>query len=673
MRLYPSLSPLHRRLFSRLIPSSFISLLLCSGSLQAAQVVISEIQFNPRLGQPEFVEFKNVTGTPLDMALWELSDGVDYVFPDFNAGNPQAGYLKPFETILVTDVTEATFRTAYAVPANVRVFGPYTGKLNNAGERITLSDKNGVTLASVQYDDEGQWPVIPDGTGHTLTIKNPNRKDDDYRNWTSSGNMGGTPGTANISFEDLSEPVHINEAQLNPAGTAVAWVEVHNSATSSVDLDGVFLSANPDFSDKIPLTGSVSGNSQTSLASSFPVLGNELTLYLVSASGTVLDAARFRVNTGKRNFQAFPDGGEEFFAGSISTQDAANAPIRNTDIVINEIMPDPPSDSRNGEFIELYNRGTSMVSLAGWEFASGVQFTFPSGVSIAPGDYLVVAANKSWIESVYSGITVVGDYGGNLKNEGELLRLVDASGSLVDQVHYAYQGDWPEMTKGAGSSLELVNPEVDNDLPTAWKDSDETSKSTFESYSFTSTYKDISSERIGGSTAYKELHFHLVGDAHIGVKDIQLKKNGVGTNLVPNADQMTTNTNGSTGWLAQGTHWASDFVGNEFHLKATGHGDNRANKAEIDVPNMNGGDSLTLTFDARWMSGKPRLICQTFDHSFCFPLRLPIPNNLGTPGAQNSSYEAQAPPSLGGLLHSPPVPKSTDNVRITAKISFADC
>ena len=32
-------------------------------------------------------------GLPLVMALWELSDGVDYVFPDFNAGKPQAGYL----------------------------------------------------------------------------------------------------------------------------------------------------------------------------------------------------------------------------------------------------------------------------------------------------------------------------------------------------------------------------------------------------------------------------------------------------------------------------------------------------------------------------------------------------------------------------------------------------
>ena len=85
-------------------------LFLCCVLTRAAwaeQVVFSEIMYQPPVGKPEFIEVWNITNTPLDMAKWRFSDGVNFTFPDFNAGSAQAHFLKPMERILVSAVSDA--------------------------------------------------------------------------------------------------------------------------------------------------------------------------------------------------------------------------------------------------------------------------------------------------------------------------------------------------------------------------------------------------------------------------------------------------------------------------------------------------------------------------------------------------------------------------------------
>src|SRR4029079_7674173 len=54
------------------------------------------------------------------------------------------------------------------------------------------------------------------------------------------------------------------------------------------------------------------------------------------------------------------------------------------DVVINEIMYHPASENSAEEFIELYNSSPVAIDLSGWQFTSGVSFTFPGGATIAP-------------------------------------------------------------------------------------------------------------------------------------------------------------------------------------------------------------------------------------------------------------------------------------------------
>ncbi|MDY6877179.1 MAG: CotH kinase family protein [Chloroflexota bacterium] len=140
-----------------------------------------------------------------------------------------------------------------------------------------------------------------------------------------------------------------------------------------------------------------------------------------------------------------------------------------SDIVINELQYHPLSDDHGEEYIELYNAGTTTVDLSGWEFSDGIEYTFPGGVSIPPGGYVVVGHDPATVEAVYGISGVLGPFeSGRLSNSGERVEIEDTVGSLVDEVTYDDHHPWPEAPDGDGPSLELISPAFDNDRPCSW-------------------------------------------------------------------------------------------------------------------------------------------------------------------------------------------------------------
>ncbi len=952
--------------------------------VRAEQVVFSEIMYHPAGLLPEYLEIYNHTATPLDIAQWQLRGGVDYEFPDYSASDSMLTFLKPYERILVCGVDAATLRTAYGIPATVRIFGPWTGNLNNAGERLTLKDKNGVTVCTVTFNDRGKWSPAADGAGHSLVLVNPDRRLDDWRNWTASQRRGGTPGTEAIAepetpvanpevnlsqgipfveygdvwkfhdqnqnlgtawratgyddsswsqgpglfgFENAGLPapgiqtplfndtdannlityylrksfayngslqnvalsidqilddgaiyylngqelgrdnmpsgtvdwkttasgavgdaterlnvisvpgtalvrgnnvlaveVHqinatssdavfgcrlkisapsqnnvvINEvlpgaaglgfvefynptlapinlrdyyvsddpanlakhrittdvivsaggfasvgfaesglssgstltvyltdadgvtalsgistsAALNgrsigrkPAGGAswflfadptrdapnetqsglaaalhlsevhfstsntVDWVEFYNASGSSLPLNGLFLAADRELTNKLALSGTVSAGGYASVNCNFATSDGEVTLFLVTSANTVLAARVFERTALGNSLQAFPAGANEWYGAPASSRDAANNPPRQDSIVINEIMYDPPSDEVAGEFIELFNRGATTVDVSNWRFTDGIDFTIPSGTTIPPNGFLVVAADQDWMRSTYGTIAVVGNFSGRLRNTGDLIRLVDQWGNLVDEVDYQPGGTWPNLANGGGTSMELRNPWMDNHFASAWADSNETNKAGFQHYSYSDVFRQLKAD--GGVTDYRELHFHLVGDSHVVLQNIQVRQNGIGANLIQNGDRMSTDCCSASGWLAQGTHYASTMQNGQLHILADGHGDNRPNRVEIDVTAMQPSSTYEISFDGRWVAGSSRLVAQTWDHSIATSFSLEIPPNLGTPGTMNSQFIPTPAPQVDGLLHNPAVPAAGETVTVTARITSA--
>ncbi|MEN6577041.1 MAG: lamin tail domain-containing protein, partial [Phycisphaerales bacterium] len=477
-----------------------------------------------------------------------------------------------------------------------------------------------------------------------------------------------TPGVPNVSQSTVATEIHLNEVHFD-ASQAVDWVELHNSGDGVASLDGLFLASESDLSDKVPLGGSIPAGGYASQDVVFAAPDGEVTLFLVNSTGAVLSARVFERPTLGDCLQAYPEGSSEWYACAQSTRDAANDPARSEDIVINEILYDPPSGEPSGEFVELHNRSDSAVDVSGWRFVDGLDFTIPSGTTIPPLGYLVVAADANWVLATYGDIPVVGDFAGRLSNQGEAIRLVDRWGNLADEVDYLAGGQWPNLAHGDGSSMELRNPWMDNSRASAWFDSDESNRTAFQHYRYSGTYQQLTT--YGNATDYKELHLHLVGDSHVILKNIQVRRGGTGSNLILAGNAMSTNGGSASGWLAQGTHYASYLEGGELHLISDGHGDNRPNRVEIDITGIQSGQTYEISFDARWVSGASRVIAQTWDHSIATSISLPVPSDLGTPGAANSCYIAEPAPQVDGLLHEPAVPAPGETVRVTARVTSA--
>ena len=110
----------------------------------------------------------------------------------------------PGATGLVVKEPEAFSWRYPAVPVE-KILGPYSGSLNNAGERLQLSmpgdvDESGtliyIRVDRVTYSDGShpedspdgvdRWPTTPDGDGESLTRRDSSDYGNDSDNWTAS-------------------------------------------------------------------------------------------------------------------------------------------------------------------------------------------------------------------------------------------------------------------------------------------------------------------------------------------------------------------------------------------------------------------------------------------------------------------------------------------------------
>jgi hypothetical protein len=142
------------------------------------------------------------------------------------------------------------------------------------------------------------------------------------------------------------------------------------------------------------------------------------------------------------------------------------------EVVINEVHYDPDPKTEFIEFIEVSNSGPASVELTGWQFADGVDFSFPDGTALGAGEFLLIAENSVALEARFPSIpagTALFQFDGSLSNDGERLSLVNGIGVIIDVVTYRAEFPWPIAPNGEGDSMQLINPNLDNDLGGAWR------------------------------------------------------------------------------------------------------------------------------------------------------------------------------------------------------------
>ena len=138
-------------------------------------------------------------------------------------------------------------------------------------------------------------------------------------------------------------------------------------------------------------------------------------------------------------------------------------------ITDNSKLPDgiDPAD-----WVELYNSTNESISIGWWEFKDENDdhvFTIQEDQILGPGQYLVLCKDIVAFNDHFPDIgNFAGDLGFGLSGGGELIRLFDSNGLLVDKVEYNNSSPWPTEPDGNGPTLELIHPSLDNDLGENW-------------------------------------------------------------------------------------------------------------------------------------------------------------------------------------------------------------
>ena len=479
--------------------------------VESPQLAITEINYNPidldpsddfGRGSYEFIEVQNLSSTATaDLTGARLTNGVEF---DFTTGD--VATLAPGARVLIVGNTTA-FEQRYG--GGLPVAGEFTGNLANGGELVELTGGDGSSLFSVSYGDSDPWPAFADGSGASLELIDPASvtpsNQGKYYSWQASSDLHGSPGSA--SSDRIGVVVNEVLSRTDDAGGPSDAVELHNATEAAIDIGGWFLSDDADelLKFEVPTGTSIpAGGYVVFDESDFNAVGAENGFAFDGAEGdevhlvipnaardgveSFIDSVSFGSANDLESFGRVPNATGRLAPLAINSLGSENGLPRVGPLVMTELNynPGPPSaaalavdpsiESRDLEFIEIYNPTSSAAELTNWQIRGGADYDFDTGESIAAGETLVVvpfnpenpdnAARLLAFRAHYGiddSVRVIGGYQGNLNNSSDRIQLqrpdtppIDQPGLIPglyeDEVLYDDIAPWP-AADGTGDSI----------------------------------------------------------------------------------------------------------------------------------------------------------------------------------------------------------------------------
>ncbi|MCP5525416.1 MAG: lamin tail domain-containing protein [Verrucomicrobiales bacterium] len=489
--------------------------------IQTPPVVVSALMYHPAATPNdgpydpedfEYVELTNVGETGINLLGFRLSGAVA-------AEITVDAVLAPGgRAVLVAN--SAAFEARYGT--GVTVAGVFSGRLDNAGERLLLEGPLHEPVQDFRYDDA--WHPITDGHGFPLVAVDllaPAAEWSLPEQWQAGGPYLGSPGAPATPLPGLPD-VRINEVLAHTDPPEVDSIELLNASGAPADLSGWWLTDDFGTPDKfgipagtvLPPGGFVvfteadfgSGPRGFALSST----GDEVCLFSADASGQptgfvrrfAFGASANGVSLGRQRSSQ----GEETLAAEWSPSlGEPNWGPRIGPVVISEVMyqPAPVFGSENNardEYVELCNITTASQSLYDpahpantWHLRGGVDFDMPTRVVLPPGGRLLIVGfdpnlrpvDLNAFRAVYgltADVPVMGPFQGHLANEGDTVRLLRPDPPqtlpgpdfgavpyvLVDEVDYRPVAPWPAAANGTGHSIQRSPETAYGNEPWFW-------------------------------------------------------------------------------------------------------------------------------------------------------------------------------------------------------------
>lgn len=237
---------------------------------------------------------------------------------------------------------------------------------------------------------------------------------------------------------------------------------------------------------------------------------------------------------------------------TISVTYTGTAELPQNFLVINEIMYNPAIP--NASYVEIHNKSAVTAFDVSNFRIEGADFAFPEGTIVQPGGFLVIVNDPTIFSAVYGGaIPITGVFDGTLQNNGETLSLVKpgatpAQDILIDEVSYDDQPPWPTAADGFGPSLQLMDPNQDNNRVANWSAAT-TNAAAAPQWQYVT---------VTGTATASRLYVYLAAAGEVFLDDLQLVAGvvpEVGQNYVQNGNfegaltgpwNLTANTAGSS-------------------------------------------------------------------------------------------------------------------------------
>ncbi len=449
----------------------------------------------------EYVELYNPTDTEIDASGLVIADGGGYsdTLTGFQGGSTIIG---AHEHAVILD---GQYTYQYFLPAGVTLLSAGTtigNGLSNSSDTVTLYAADGSTLI-----DSFSFPGdTSDGISHEKVDYTAGDVETNWVDGDASCTRGRTPGRLNGAAGGVCSPLVITEVMANPLDEATGeFVEIWNVGGDDIDLAGLVIS-DGDQDDTIAAFDSGStvlaagsraivvddgyageyalDSSVVVVSSGDANLGNGLStadaVSLYDTDGqSLIDAFQFPFNPGNGTSAEKVDEGN--YAGiddsdnwTASTCASGSSPgVENCaasgsssivdsdlELVISEVMSNP-LDEGTGEFIELYNAGTTDIDLLYMAVYDGdaldtiLGWTDPYDTVLGAGEYAVVLdADYAGEYSIPAGVLVVttddSTIGSGLATNDEVYLFESDVSSLIDSYTHPFN-------PGNGVSVEKVD------------------------------------------------------------------------------------------------------------------------------------------------------------------------------------------------------------------------
>ncbi len=391
---------------------------------QQFDIVIDEIMSDasPRVALPnvEWIELKNTSAFSVKLKDWKIGDvsGISGPMPDTT--------IQPGSFVIVCTGSAVDSLLPFGKTISVTSFP----SLDNNGEQLYVTDAAGNIIHSVNYNISWFKNELKKEGGWTLEMIDTKNPCSGGSNWKASIDPnGGTPGRKNsvdAMNTDATAPKLLRAYATDNLTIVLVFDEPLNNIAASV-------TSGYNISDGIGAPANATALSpifdRVTLQLATPLAVNKIYTVTVSNISDCLGNSIGSSNTARVGLSEVAD---------------------SLDIVINEILFDPPSNG--SDYVEIYNRSNKIINLQQTYIANrNTRDTISSITQLSaepyllfPQDFMVITEDIEWVKNTFltknpGAFAPVTSMPSFSDDEGDVI-ILNAQGEITDELKY--KDDW---------------------------------------------------------------------------------------------------------------------------------------------------------------------------------------------------------------------------------------